>query len=84
MVKMNKPKTKDSINPPDGRGSFRSPPTRGTQAEADRWRAVLMDIVMRHRAQNQPFRGRDAESARLNKQAEKYDDVAKNILQGWR
>ena len=67
MGKMNKPKAKGSVNPPDG--SFRPPQTRGTQAEADRLRAALMDIVMKHRAGNQPFRGRDAESDRLNKRA---------------
>ena len=54
----------------------------GTQAEADRLRAVLMGIVMKHRAENQPFRGRDAESDRLNGQAGRYDDVAKTVLQG--
>ena len=70
MSSMGKPKTKDSIEPPDGNGSYRPPPTRGTQAEADRLRAVLMDIVMKHRAGNQPFRGRDAESKRLGSQAE--------------
>ena len=69
MSSMGKPKTKDSIEPPDGNGSYRPPPTRGTQAEADRLRAVLMDIVMKHRAGNQPQRGRDAESERWGRQA---------------
>jgi hypothetical protein len=64
-----KPRAKGSVVPPDGKGSYRPPQTRGTQAEADRLRAVLMDIVMKHRAGTQPYRGRDAESERWGRQA---------------